>query len=501
MCLFANSGMESKTLNFSATSTCDAGGLLYCEIDGIDALGAADRLQSRAGFAFLDSAARHPELCRYSYIAVDPFGLFEVRQGKANWCSAPVDVPPLQALRNLMQRYRGKSIAGLPPFQSGCIGYVAYDFAHHLEGGALEGRIPTDPDEMVFSFYDVVLAFDHLEKRCWLMSSGWPEPDPERRMVRAAERLEMVAGWLRKAAEQSQEDQTVPALQWNSNFTRKSCMDAVKRVKDYVLAGDIYQANISQCFTASLPRTFCPWSFYRRLRQENPAPFSAYLACGDLTITSSSPERFLKLVGNRVETRPIKGTAARSADVARDKALATSLLNSEKDRAENIMVVDLLRNDLSKVCKPGSVDVPSLCGLESFASVHHLVSVVTGELRDGFDGIDLIAACFPSGSVTGVPKIRAMEIIGEIERQPRQAYCGAIGYLGFDGNLDLNVAIRTVTLRGGEATFQAGGGVTLMSEPQAEYNETLVKAEKLFRAFAPLDRAAPDPASITSVDA
>jgi para-aminobenzoate synthetase component 1 len=202
-----------------------------------------------------------------------------------------------------------------------------------------------------------------------------------------------------------------------------------------------------------------------------------------MTLCSSSPERFLELHGSLVETRPIKGTAKRSADAAEDKIIAAHLLASEKDRAENIMIVDLLRNDLSKVCEPHHVAVPVLCGLETYAGIHHLVSVVTGTLREDKDALDLLTAAFPGGSITGAPKVKAMEIIAQIEKQPRGAYCGAIGYIGFDGNMDLNIAIRTVAIAKGLATFQVGGGVTLKSDPQAEYEETLAKADRIFAAF------------------
>jgi para-aminobenzoate synthetase component 1 len=334
------------------------------------------------------------------------------------------------------------------------------------------------------AFHDVVLACDHQAGRCWLISSGWPEADPRRRRKRAHQRLEQVADWLGEEALAEGRQPAISADAWRSNFTRPGYLAAIERVRDYIRAGDIYQANIAQCFTATLPEGFDNWHFYRALRQANPAPFAAYLACGARTIASSSPERFLRLNGDAVETRPIKGTAARSPDATRDRELAAALLASEKDRAENVMIVDLVRNDLSRVSRPGSVEVPALCALETYAGVHHLVSAVTGRLGPGKDGLDLLAACFPGGSITGAPKIRAMQIIAEIERAPREVYCGAIGWLGFDGNMDWNIAIRTVTLEGGEARFQVGGGITLLSDAAAEYQETLSKAGKLFDAFA-----------------
>ena len=233
------------------------------------------------------------------------------------------------------------------------------------------------------------------------------------------------------------------------------------------------------------PTGFDALAFYKELRSLNPATFSAFLDYGDVQIASSSPERLLSFDGTTVEARPIKGTRRRDPNPALDAALVAELASSRKDRAENVMIVDLLRNDLSRVCAPGSVRVPVLCGLESYASVHHLTSVVTGELKpDKSDG-DLIAAIFPGGSITGAPKIRAMEVIAEIEGQGRGVYCGSIGYFGFNGQVDLNIAIRTAMFSQGTARFQGGGGITARSEPAAEYEETLTKITRIMEAFAP----------------
>jgi para-aminobenzoate synthetase component 1 len=272
---------------------------------------------------------------------------------------------------------------------------------------------------------------------------------------------------------------------WQSNFTRTGYEMAVRRTIDYILAGDIFQANIAQRFSAAIPPGFDGFAFYEILRGRNPATFAAYLDYGGLTIASSSPERLLSFDGMSAEARPIKGTRRRDPDAGIDASLRSDLLASRKDRAENVMIVDLLRNDLSRVCDPGTVEVPVLCGLESYASVHHLVSVVTGRLAAGRSPPDLIAACFPGGSVTGAPKIRAMEIIAEIEKLPRNAYCGSIGWIGLNGRMDLNIAIRTVTFNDGIASFHGGGGITARSDPAAEYEETLFKTDRIMQAFAP----------------
>jgi para-aminobenzoate synthetase component 1 len=264
-----------------------------------------------------------------------------------------------------------------------------------------------------------------------------------------------------------------------SNFARPAYEAAVARVVEYILAGDIFQANLSQRFLAELPPGLDAFGLYLRLRQRNPAPFAAYLDAGGVQIASASPERFLELRGRQVETRPIKGTRPRGATPEEDRRLGEELLGSEKDRAENVMIVDLLRNDLSRVCRDHTVLTPEICVLESFATVHHLVSTVTGELRPGLDAVDLLRATFPGGSITGAPKIRAMEIIAELEPTARGPYCGAIGWMGADGWMDTSITIRTFAIRDGKVAFQAGGGIVADSDPAAEYEETLAKARAL----------------------
>ena len=267
----------------------------------------------------------------------------------------------------------------------------------------------------------------------------------------------------------------------------------VERTRRYIADGDIFQANLTQALRAKLPAGFDPLVLYTQLRTANPAPFGALIVAPDRLVASTSPEGFLSLRDGEVETRPIKGTQRRSADPAEDRRLGEELLESEKDRAENIMIVDLMRNDLSRVCLPGTVEVPVLCGLETYASVHHLVSVVRGRLKPGLDALHLIAACFPGGSITGAPKIRAMQIIHELEPEPRGVYCGSIMHLGFDGSLVSNIAIRTLVVEDDVASVRAGGGITLLSEPQAEYAEALVKAERMLQAFEPARFADAEP--------
>lgn len=456
--------------------------MMQVELDGVPAMDAAEALSGRPGFAFLDSAGDHGDLGRYSFAAADPFGTFSVKGGAAFWNGAPLAGPPLAELRGLLGRFRLRPGSRPVPFRGGCIGYIAYDFGRRLERLA-EPADPRSPvDEMRFDFHDTVFAFDRREGRSFLFSSGFPETEASLRAARAEARAQEALQWLR-AERKPRTHAARAAGAWRSNFSPAGYEAAVARVRDYILAGDIYQANIAQRFACALPADYDPWAFYRTLRSVNPAPFGAFLRSGDVAIASSSPERFVKCAGGRIEARPIKGTARRDADPVRDAEIAAELLRSEKDRAENTMIVDLLRNDLSRVCAPGTVRVPTLCGLESYEGLHHLTSVVTGELKAGRDALDLLEASFPGGSITGAPKLRAMDIISGIEGVARGVYCGAIGYIGFDGDMDLNIAIRTVTFEPGAASFPVGGGVTLLSDPAAEHAETLTKAGRIFEAF------------------
>jgi para-aminobenzoate synthetase component 1 len=334
-------------------------------------------------------------------------------------------------------------------------------------------------------FYDVVLAFDQRERKAWILSSGYPESDPQGRQSRAEARARALAARLATApvAAGPPPDSRGPVA-IASNFTRPDYEAAVARVIDYIFAGDIFQANLTQRFRTELPAGLTPFTLYRRLRQLNPAPFAAYLDFGEVVIASSSPERFLAVRDGRVETRPIKGTRPRGRSPAEDQALMGALLASEKDRAENVMIVDLLRNDLSRVCRDASVEVPELCICEAFATVFHLVSTIVGELAPGRSALDLLRSSFPGGSITGAPKIRAMEIIAGLEPTQRGPYCGAIGYLGFDGTMDSNIVIRTYALRGSTVTFQAGGGIVADSDPAEEYEESLAKARALIAALS-----------------
>ncbi len=449
---------------------------------------AAARLADLPGLAVLDSAMRHDTLGRYSYVCADPFGRFVVDAAATpRWNGASITAKPLDALRTCLRRYPLDPVAGLPPFQGGAVGAISYEF-----GWRLEGRQPPSPrvsDDLHLAFHDVVLAFDHREERCWLLASGNPAVGAAARRVRAGERLDRFEALLSRPAPQAAPPTTID---WHPEAGRDAHRAAVERVRELILAGDIYQANVAQRFLATRPDGATPWGLYRHLRLANPAPFAAYLDQGARQILSSSPELFLRSDGHHVETRPIKGTARREDAPTADREAAAALAASAKNRAENVMIVDLLRNDLSRVCEADSVAVPTLCAVESYAGLHHLVSAVTGTLRRGTDALDLLAASFPGGSITGAPKLRAMEIIAAIEGRSRGTYCGALGWIGFDGAMALNIAIRTVVAQGRALELAVGGGITLLSDPDEEYEETLVKADRVFAAFA--DRRVSEPA-------
>lgn len=433
--------------------------------------------------ALLHSAAQDGARGRYSYIAAEPFRVI-VADGKGvRVDGASVAGDPFTVL--------GAQLAACPapeglapvPFAGGAVGFLGYELGRHVE------RLPPPrpglpiPD-MVMGLYDVVIAFDHAARAACLISTGLPETALEARTARAQARAAHLLARLSKApAEDTPLDITARA-DWTAELSRAEMEARIGRTVDYIHAGDIFQANITQRFLSRCPEGLSDYDLYRRLTALSPAPFSALLACGpDLSLISASPERFLKVAPDGgVETRPIKGTRPRGVTTAEDAALAAALLASEKDRAENLMIVDLMRNDLGRVSRLGSVAVPALCALETFASVHHLVSEVRSVLAPGRGPVDLLRACFPGGSITGAPKVRAMEIIHELEPAPRGPYCGSIAWIGFDGAMDSSIVIRTLVRAGETLVAQAGGGIVADSDPAAEYEESLVKIAPLLKA-------------------
>lgn len=446
------------------------------EIDFRDPQAAFAPLAREPFALFFDSATTHTHVGRWSFICARPRRTLIAHGRRLSIDGVLQEGNPFDALEALLRGGASHPAPGGPPFQGGAAGLFGYDLLHHLE------RVQDSPEDdmgfpdMAIGFYDAVAAFDVVEKRAFVTGR---EDD-------AADALVKALG-DRPGPSCGHETAGIGRTEWRSNFTRGGYEAAVARVIELIRAGDIYQANLSQRFHAVLPEGFDPYAHYRRLRQLNAAPFAAFLNLGDTVIASSSPERFLEVRDRAVETRPIKGTRPRGTTPDEDAALAYALRESAKDIAENTMIADLLRNDLARVCEDFSVKVHSLCALESYARVHHLVSTVTGRLRDGCGPVDLLRAAFPGGSITGVPKVRAMEVISTLEPTRRGPYCGSLGWIGYNGAMDTNIAIRTVAYRNGRAAFQAGGGIVLDSDPAAEYDETLAKADAIFESFAPKD--------------
>lgn len=461
-----------------------------------DAAAAFELLPPRPHRFLLESAGGPPDLCRHTFIGCDPF-LRLIAKGRRvqvidGGRADRFEADPLALLDALLQQRPAVPAPGLPPFVGGAVGYFAYDLGRLIE------RLPGTPvddlglPDLHLCFYDHVLAIDHRSDRAWALALPLPGREETafagarelgraaRRAARARARDAIGPGEPSRAA--APDPEAVAGLR--SNFTPQAYRNAVARAIEYVYAGDIFQVNLAQRFTAPLPCS--PWALYRRLRSINPAPFAAFLDAGEFQVISASPERFLRVdpaAGRRVETRPIKGTRPRGATPERDLELAEELVGSEKDRAELNMIVDLERNDLGRVCEIGTVRVPEVRRLEAYPTVFHTVATVEGILRPGVGTVDLLRATFPGGSITGAPKVRAMEIIDELEPVRRGVYCGAIGYLGFDGAIDLNIAIRTMVAVNGQVHFHAGGGIVADSDPQAEFEETLAKARALMQAL------------------
>jgi len=457
----------------------------------LSSLDAFELLGGKPFSFFLDSGMDVHKLGRYSFIGSDPFLVVSAHGSKVILTRGTEKVGlsgnPFDVLNHFLEVYHLDSSSSQVPFIGGAVGYFSYDLCHFIE------RLPaTTVDDLklpecYFGFYDLVLAFDNLQSRTYVISTGFPELGEPERIERATRRLNEVRDKLADVPSSGAEapftyiSSPTQPVTLKEGFTHKQYVDAVEKARQYIIAGDIFEVNLSQRFEAELSIT--PYELYRRLRQINPAPFACYLGFDGVSVVSASPERFLHLRGDQVETRPIKGTRPRGKTPREDETLANELLSSSKDRAENIMIVDLERNDLGRVCRYGTVKVTELAILEVFPTVFHLTSTVVGRLREGKNGIDLLKATFPGGSITGAPKVRAMEIIDELEPTKRSVYTGSIGYLSFNGDLDLNIAIRTFLVKGRRVYFQVGGAVVYDSDPEAEYQETLDKARALIDAL------------------
>ncbi|MFZ3122748.1 MAG: anthranilate synthase component I family protein [Thermodesulfovibrionales bacterium] len=457
--------------------------------------------------SFLLESVKGPEnIARYSFIGFDPYLTFKVKDGAveitAKGKKAVSSVPPLARLKSLVDAYRQAPLKSLPPFQGGAVGLLSYDFVQYFEKLPKAARDDLQIPDAHFLMIDKLIAFDHLDKKAWIvvcpgardteLGYGDVDVDWAEKYDEAEQEIEKISSEVQKCRSTEVtppfsspcqgEDRRGSISSLKHGLSKKQYMEIVKRAKEYIAAGDIFQANISLRVSADIG-DIKPWSLYKILRSINPSPFAGYIDFGDYQIVSSSPERLLKVKGGVIETRPIAGTRPRGRDMKEDELMRAELLLNEKERAEHIMLIDLERNDIGRVSDYGSVHVDELMITEDYSHVIHIVSNVKGNLASGENCFDAIKAAFPGGTITGVPKVRCMEIIDELEPVSRGPYTGSFGYIGFSGSMDLNIIIRTFVIKDGFAYVQAGAGIVADSDPEKEYYESLKKAEALIRTL------------------
>lgn len=452
--------------------------MLRLELPWTEPAGLASRLYNWPGFVWLDSANSGHGQGRYSYISANPVSRFR-------WGSGDLAEEFDVSFRSWRSRFRDSVVAGGAPFQGGAIGYLSYDAAN-IWMKDFSSRHPDSADDTVeFALYDTVMAFDHIERRLTIYSAGLPGPDMGPDEALAQQRIRAFAKFV--GYKDNQPTESFGKLtNWLLSSGQSRYVDHVAAVREAILDGEIYQANIASLWRREARSQTAAFHDYLELRKQTQAPFSAFGAFAERTLSNLSPERLVSMTSDGdVRAEPIKGTARRSPDPERDRDIARALVRSEKDRAENIMIVDLLRNDLSRVCQPESVIVSRLCDLEKLPNIHHLVSTIEGQLQPGCDAVDLLAAVFPGGSVTGAPKLRAMEVIDTLEPAARGAFCGSFGYLGFDGACDFNIMIRTIDHLPDGDRYWSGAGLTLLSDAEAEWAEVQLKAELILNLQTP----------------
>jgi len=435
--------------------------------------------KDRSNAFLLESVEGGETIARYSFLGGDPFMVLRYRDGQG--------VQPAEFMQNLratMERFKSVKLPNLPPFTGGAVGYFGYDMVRTTEEIPNTGRDELGIDDAVLMFYKTVLAFDHLRHQIHIISNVIVDETKEPIEVqynKAVEEIGQIESILRSPLEAPPVTRNGKDALVRSNFDKKDYLQAVAKAKEYIAAGDIFQVVLSQRFEVDLPAS--PFDIYRALRIVNPSPYMYFLKMPETSIVGSSPEMLVKIHDRELEYRPIAGTLPRGKDEAEDDANAEKLSADEKERAEHIMLVDLGRNDLGRVSKYGSVRVEDLMFIERYSHVMHLVSSLKGELRDDVDRWDALMACFPAGTVSGAPKVRAMEIIDELEPTKRGVYAGAIMYVDFSNNLDSCISIRTLVVRGNKGYIQAGGGLVADSVAENEYQETVNKSRALIRAI------------------
>ena len=454
------------------------------------------KIAEHSDYAFLfESVEGGEQVARYSFLGKDPFLVLRAQHGKTtierSGVTTASDEPFVAVMRRLMTEFQSPFVAGLPRFTGGAVGFIGYDASPVFEPAldaawqkaawATTGAAPED--DAGFMLFDTVLAFDHVKHRILIIANARVTPDEDLGALYqfACAKLDFLERELERGLSHPERHPGAdPAV--SSNQTKETFEAGVRAIKEHIAAGDIYQAVLSQRFEADV--TADPFTVYRALRHVNPSPYMYFIRMGPLAIVGSSPEMLVRVEGRDVETHPIAGTRPRGASEEEDLRLAEELKRNEKERAEHVMLVDLGRNDLGRVCDFGSVRVPQYMALERYSHVMHLVSAVEGRLAEEHDHLDALVACFPAGTVSGAPKIRAMQLLAELEPTRRDIYAGAVGYIDFAGNLDFCIAIRTITIRDGKARIQAGAGIVADSNPAAEYEETRDKARALLQALA-----------------
>jgi anthranilate synthase component 1 len=459
------------------------------------------KIAEHSDYAFLfESVEGGEQVARYSFLGKDPFLVLRSKGGKTiidrSGVTTESDEPFVPALRKLMAEFRAPFVQGLPRLTGGAVGFIGYDASVDFEpvlGEAWKNAAwtkassalhPSSPagDDAGFMLFDTVLAFDHVKHRILIIANARVTADEDLSALYqfACAKIQFLERELERGLSQTPPGgRTAPEVR--SNLTRETYEAGVRTIKERIAAGDIYQAVLSQRFEAKVEAE--PLTVYRALRHVNPSPYMYFIRMGGFAIVGSSPEMLVRVEGQHVETHPIAGTRPRGRNDEEDLRLADELKRNEKERAEHVMLVDLGRNDLGRVCEFGTVKVPQYMGLERYSHVMHLVSTVEGRLADAHDHLDALVSTFPAGTVSGAPKIRAMQILAELEPTRRDLYAGAVGYIDFAGNLDFCIAIRTITLQDGVARVQAGAGIVADSNPAAEYQETRDKARALLQAI------------------
>jgi aminodeoxychorismate synthase component I len=463
-------------------------------LEDLEAFKIYHNLGNRPPSCLLESVKGPDRINRYSFIATEPFLVFEakghhIRLAEGHRCTTIVG-NPIKLLSELITRFHVSRPAELPPFFGGAIGFFGYDLVHMFENLPRNALDDLHLPDISLAFFETVLAIDHVEKNLYLIFCPTPEKfwqsDRTRLYHHAQETLRELESNLVKPAPSyrtafSPDEQTI-ALPPQANLTQEEYIQRVKRCQAYIAQGDIFQANLSLRFSASL-KGCPPLTLYSILREVNPAPFAAFLNLGRLQLISSSPERLVHVSGRSVETRPIAGTRPRGKNTAEDRQMTLNLLTHAKERAEHLMLLDLERNDLGRVCQYGSIKVDEFMVTEQYSHVIHIVSNIQGRLRERATCLDVLQAVFPGGTITGVPKVRCMEIIDELEPVARGPYTGSIGYISFAGDMDLNIIIRSLLSVQDTAYFQVGAGIVADSDPLGEYQECLYKAEALMKSI------------------